>query len=407
MRIPQVAPAALTGVRVVDLTHFEAGTSCTESLAWLGADVIKIEPPGRGEGGRRASSDPEVDSYYFIVMNANKRSVTIDLRSEDGREVLRDLIASADVFVENFAPGKIEALGFDYESVRAINPRVIYGSIKGYGPGSPFESYPSFDHVAQAIGGSVAVTGQPDGLPVRPGPTLGDTGSGLHLVIGILAALYQRVATGEGQLVRVAMQEAVVNYCRVFYSEHMRTGQPAGRYGNTWAIPSAPSNIYACAPGGPNDYILLHTTRGGTKHWYKLLDLLGRQDLKDDPRFRSSTERAKYADEVDALIGAWTSQRTKHEAMRELGEAGVPAGAVLDTGELMNDEYLRSNGTFVEIDHTQHGKLVIPGWPVRMSQSHVPVTSAPALGEHTGEVLTEVLGLGTAEIERLRVSGAI
>ncbi len=394
---------ALEGVRVIDLTQFEAGTSCTETLAWLGADVLKIEPPRAGEQGRSASRDiPDIDSFYFLVLNANKRSVAIDLKAPAGRDLLFRLIAEADVFIENFAPGAIERLGLDYDTVRGINDRIIYAQIKGFDPAGPYGTYLSLDPIGQAAGGSVSITGYPD-KPVRPGALVADTGTGLHTAIGIIAALYQRQSTGKGQRIGVSMQEAVINYCRVAYTRTLMTGKASARYGNAMPVPNAPADMYPTKPGGPNDYLMIYTSRSpDSDHWPKLLDIIGRPDLKGETRFATAESRAEHAEEVDALIAAWTITYTKREAMDILARAGVPASAVFDTLDLISDPHLRQNGTFVPVDHPDRGTFYMPGWPVRMSDSHVTVTAAPLLGAHTDEVLTEVLGLSAGELDELR-----
>src|SRR3712207_5485598 len=250
------ARPALAGVTVIDLTQFEAGTSCTESLAWLGADVIKVEEPTRGDQGRFASTEqPGVDAYYFLMMNANKRSVTVNLKEERGKEILRELIKQGDVFVENFAPGAIERLGFGYDEVRKINPRIIYAQVKGFAPEGPFGKFLSFDMIAQAAGGSMATTGEKGGPPCKPSANVGDTGTGLHLALGITAALFQRHTPGQGQRIEVAMQESVINYCRVAYSAYTLLGRPPARNGaNSVNANSAPSGIYPCKGGGDNDW---------------------------------------------------------------------------------------------------------------------------------------------------------
>jgi formyl-CoA transferase len=400
---------ALAGVRVIDLTQFEAGPSCTETLAWLGADVIKIEPPGRGDQARSASTDqPGLDSYYFLLLNANKRSVTLNLRLPDGASILRHLLRDADVFVENLGPGSVERLGFDYESVRAINPRVVYAQIKGFAPDGPYGNFLSFDHIGQAVGGAVSVTGAQDGPPLKPGPTIADTGTGLHCAIGILAALYQRRQTGVGQRVEVAMQEAVINYCRVSYAAQARTGLAAGRSGNRGQLGmTAPADIFPCHPGGSNDYVFVYTSRASNEHWLALLDVIGRQELKEDPRFATPEKRAQHAEAVGGVISAWTLQRTKREAMEALGSAGVPAGAVFDTLELSNDPHLRRNGMFVTVNHAERGDFTMPGWPVRMSCSHVHAAPAPLLGQHNRDVYGTLLGLGEPELADLTARGVI
>src|SRR5439155_17556599 len=247
---------ALNGIRVLDLTQFEAGTSCTETLAWLGAEVIKVEEPTRGDQGRGASSElPGADSFYFLLLNANKRSVTCNLKHPRGRDLLCRLIEHADVFIENFGPGVIERLGFGYDQVKQVNPRIIYARIKGFAPGGPYEHFLAFDMIAQAVGGALSTTGEPDGRPLKPGPTIGDTGTGLHTAIGILAALYQRQFTGRGQRIEVAMQEAVINFCRIAYASQLQWNRPAPRIGNRSVLgTNAPSEAYPCKGGGPNDY---------------------------------------------------------------------------------------------------------------------------------------------------------
>jgi formyl-CoA transferase len=401
---PGRAQAALSGVKVIDLTQFEAGTSCTESLAWLGADVIKVEEPTQGDQGRRASADiPGVDSYYFMLLNANKRSVTCNLKDERGRDLLRKMIERGDVFIENFGPGVIERLGFGYEAVRAINPRIIYAQVKGFAPDGPYANFLSFDMIAQSVGGALSTTGEPGQRPIKPGPTIGDTGTGLHVAIGILAALYQRQLTGRGQCIEVAMQEAVINFGRIAYASQAMWGQPAPRVGNQSVLgTSAPSEVYECRGGGPNDYCYIYTTRAGNHQWERLVKVIGREDLLSDPRFATPTERHRHRDEVDALLSSWTRQRSKVEVMETLGRAGVPAGAVFDTMELSQDPDLRRRGAFVTVQHPVRGEFTMPGWPVRMSDSEVIVTAAPLLGQHNDEVYGEWLGCTADQIASLR-----
>jgi len=400
--------AALSGVKVVDLSQFESGTSCTETLAWLGADVVKIEPPA-GENGRYASTERKgLDSYYFIVLNANKRSVVCDLKSDKGKEVLRKLIMKADIMIENMSPGAIERLGFGYDVVRELNPRLIYAQIKGFAPDGAYANYLSFDMIAQSVGGAVASTGVKGGPPLRPGPHVGDTGAGLHCVIGIMAALFQRQSTGRGQRVEVSMQDAVINFNRISFAGQLILGEPPPRTGNQSALgASAPSELYPCSPEGPNDYVFIYTSRGGNRHWQRLLKVIGREDLADDPRFSSPEARIANVGDVDALLGGWCRQRTKIEAMEMLQNAGVPAGAVLDTRELSENPDLRRRGMFVMVDHPQRGAVTIPGFPVKMTESRVPVRSSPMLGEHTEEVLVEWLGLSGKELGDFKTEPAV
>jgi formyl-CoA transferase len=400
---------ALDGVRIVDLTQFEAGTACTQTLAWLGADVIKVEQPGRGEQGRAASTDdPNLDSHYFLLLNANKRSVTINLREPRGKDLFWKLVRESDVMVENFAPGTIERLGLSYAEVSAVNPRIVYAQIKGFPSDGPLANNLAFDPVAQAAGGVISLTGHPDQPPIKPGPTFGDTGAGLHAAIGILAALHQRARTGVGQRIEVSMQEAMVNFCRIAYARQLMTGRACERVGNKSPLgSSAPSDIFPCKPGGPDDYCFIYTSRAGNKHWDRLLVVMGREDLADDPRFATPELRRQHNDEVDEIIAAWTLQFTKYELMEVLGDAQIPGGAVLNTMELSEDEHLRARGTFVEVDHPQRGTFVMPGWPVQMSGSRVPVRAAPLLGADNATVFGELLGVVDDEIAELNAGGVI
>jgi formyl-CoA transferase len=408
--VEQGAPA-LAGVRVIDLTQFEAGTSCTETLAWLGADVIKVEQPGSGDQGRQLSADrPGADSYYFLLLNANKRSITCNLKQERGKALLRALVERGDVFVENFAPGAIERLGFGYDEVARINPRIVYAQIKGFPAEGPYGQFLSFDMIAQAAGGAYSITGQSDGPPLKPGPNVGDTGTGLHMAIGILAALYQRQRTGRGQRIEVAMQESVINYTRVAYAGQAISGRPAPRVGGggSGARTSAPSGIFRCKGDGANDYCYIHATRGGGDgHWQRLLCAIGREELTADPRFATAADRAANAAELNPIIEAWTCQRSKREVMETLGRAGVPTGAVFDTLELLNDPFLRQHGMFATVKHPVRGDFTMPGWPVRMSDSVVPVQSAPLLGQDNEAVYGELLGCSADNLVALRAEKVI
>jgi len=400
---------ALAGVRVLDLTQFESGTACTQALAWLGADVIKIERPGRGEQGRAASSDlPGKDSYYFLLLNANKRSVTLNLQTDEGKDLFRRLLEKSDVMVENFAPGAIERLGFGYDEVREINPRIVYAQIKGFAPDGPYRDFLAFDPVAQAAGGVMSITGFPDDAPIKPGPTFGDTGTGLHSCIGIVAALFQREHTGVGQRVEVAMQDAMTNFCRIAYARQLMTGNAAERFGNKSPLGySAPCDIYPCAPGGFDDYCFIYTSRAGNHHWIRLLDVVGRQDLHGDPRFATPELRLENQEAVDEAIVPWTKSHTKQEVMDILGKAGVPAGAVFSTMDLSTDEHLRKRKIFVEVDHPDRGTFVMPGWPVKMSDSEIEVAAPPLLGVSNAEVYGDLLGLDGDRIAELLNDGVI
>jgi formyl-CoA transferase len=297
----------------------------------------------------------------------------------------------------------IEKLGFGYDVVKEINPRIIYAQVKGFAPQGPFGKFLSFDMIAQAAGGSFALTGEEGGAPVKPGPNVGDTGTGVHTAMGILAALYQRDRTGVGQRIEVAMQESVINYCRVSYTTPALTGKPPERAGaRSPGANSSPSGIYPCKGGGPNDWCYIHATRASNAHWERLLKLFGREELLDDERFATPRSRFAHREEVDALVSEWTTQHDKREVMELIGGAGVPAGAIFDNVELQNDPFLRERGMFVEVQHPVRGPFVMPGFPVKMSGSQVPVTSAPLLGQHNEDVFGELLGYSTEKISRLR-----
>ncbi|MGH7948597.1 MAG: CaiB/BaiF CoA transferase family protein [Candidatus Binataceae bacterium] len=395
---------ALAGVKVLDLTQFEAGTSCTEMLAWLGADVIKLEPPGKGEQGRWLLTEkPGVDSHYFMLLNANKRAITLNLRTEKGRRIFIDLIKKVDILAENFSLGTLEGLGLGYDKLRELNPRLIYLTIKGFGTFGPYSKYKSFDMIAQAAGGAMSITGFPGSPPLKPGPTIGDTGTGIHAACGVLAAYIQRERTGRGQKVEVAMQEAVLNFVRVPMMGTYITEKPVKRSGNR--LGGGPGDVFKCAPGGANDYVFILCTT--PEMWQSLCRTMGRPELADDDRFREPRVRGKNVEALTEEITAWTSQRTKHEVMKLLGEAGVPCGAVLDTVELLNDPHLKERGMIVTVDHPVRGKFTMPGCPVRLADSPAEVKAAPLLGQHNGEIYSELLGLTSGQLDELKQEGII
>lgn len=396
---------ALAGVTVLDLTQYEAGTSCTEMLAWLGADVIKVEEPKMGEQGRwRVTEKPGVDSYYFILLNANKRSITLNLKSEGGKQIFIDLIKQVDILSENYSLGTLESFGLGYDYLRSINPRLIYMTVKGFGTTGPYSQYKSFDMIAQAAGGAMAITGFPDSPPLKPGPTIGDTGTGLHAACGILAALYQRERTGKGQKVEVSMQEAVLNFVRVPMMATYLTHKPTPRVGNR--IGAGPvGDIFKCKPGGPNDYVFLYTS--SQEMWRSLWATIGRPEIADDPRFADRASRRENYEALRQLIEDWTTRYTKHEVMRIIAEADVPCGAVLDSVELLEDPHMHERGMIVTIDHPVRGKFTMPGCPVRLDDSPVEVTSAPLLGEHNRDVYRSLLGYDDGKLEELKRQGVI
>jgi formyl-CoA transferase len=404
-----VALDCLGGVRVVDFTQFEAGPSCTEALAWFGAEVVKIENPKLGDPGRRLRpGKPDDDPWYFHQFNANKKSLTLNLKSPRGLEIVKGLLAKADITVENMAPGTIERLGLGYDVVRALNPGIIYCQVKGFGEGSPYEKNLAFDMIAQAAGGPISVTGDADRPPVKPGPSFGDTGTGMVMAISILAALRERDRTGKGRRLQVAMQDAMVHYMRVPFSRTQLSGKAQLRGGSSRSSAlMAPSALYPCKPGGPNDYVYVFTSRANPEHWSRLLKVISREDLVGDPRYDTIAARGERAAEVDEIINEWTRRHTKEEAMRIIGEAGVPAGAVFDTLELLNDPSLAARGIMQEIEHPTTGKLKVPAWPVRFDGAPPKVGPSPLLGQHNAEVLSQWLGIGAAEVEALKSESII
>jgi formyl-CoA transferase len=395
---------ALDGIRVLDLTQYEAGPSCTETLAWLGAEVIKIEPPS-GEPARLGLSDrPDMDSVFFCLLNANKRSVTLNLKSDRGRRMFEEMVKRADIVVENLGPGSMDRLGFGHDALARLNPRIITASVKGFGTDSPYAAYNSFEMIAQAMSGVMSLTGSPDGAPVRIEAGLGDTGAGLHAAIGILAALVQRQVTGLGQRIEVAQQDAVVNLTRIHFRDHYTGVRPIPRRGPR-SPAAAPSNLYRCRPFGPNDYVFIHVANA--EMWTSLTRVIGQPELAGDPRFAERSDRLANVTELEAVIEGWTGKRTKHEVMELMAAAGVPCGAVLDSAEVLEDEHLRRRGMIVEVEHPTRGRMAIPGSPIRMSASPAEVTRAPLLGEHNGEVYGALLGLGEAELAALRRDGVV
>ncbi|MFG1291154.1 formyl-CoA transferase [Xanthobacter versatilis] len=406
---------ALEGVRVLDMTHVQSGPSATQLLAWLGAEVIKVEMPRRGDITRTQLRDKSnVDSLYFTMLNANKQSVTINIKTPQGQDAMGRLIDACDVLVENFGPGVLDRQGFGYEAVRARNPRLIYASIRGFAEGAGVDAK-AYETIAQAMGGAMSTTGWRSGPPTASSAQIGDTGTGIHCVTGILAALYQRTVTGEGQKVDVAMQDCVVNLLRVKLRDQQRLeagplteypGAPEGdcvpRAGNC-SGGGQPGAALRCAPGGENDYCYVIIQPQG---WAPLMRLVGRKDLIDDPKFASHEARAQRLEQCFEIIERWTAKRTKFEVMAQLKAIDVPCGPVLSTKDILEDRALYERGFLVEVPHPERGTYVTVGSPIHLSASHVPVERAPLLGEHTDEVLA-TLGYTHEEIAGMRAAGAV
>ena len=389
---------ALEGMRVFDVTQYEAGTSCTQALAWLGADVVKVEPP-TGDPGR---GGPRENGGYFVFWNSNKRGIAIDLRKPKGLELLLDMVPNYDVFVENYSPGSMERLGLGYDVLKEINPGIIYTRIKGFGLDGPWSNYKCFDMVAQAAAGAFSITGFPDGPPMRPGPTMGDAGTGVQTALAIAAAYVQKLNTGKGQLIEMSMQESMTYY--------LRTAVSRGNYGETALLRtgngrSPTSRLYKCKGDGPNDYLFLMGTT--QPMWERLCAVMDRPDLLEDPRFATRADREANDPALTKEIAAWLAEREKYAAMHELCEADIPASAVLDTKDLYENPHLLERGFVHEIDHPALGRIKILGWAPRMSESDVPIKPAPTLGQHSREVVAEDLSLSGDDIDTLVAEGVI
>ena len=391
---------ALDGMRVLDMTQWEAGTSGTQLLAWLGADVVKVEPPV-GDPGRRSGGN-EDNAPYFLYLNANKRGIVIDLRTEAGRELLLELAPRFHVFVENYAPGVVEKLNIDYDAMRQVHPNVIYTQLKGFGLSGPYAGFKCLDPIAQAMGGAYSVNGEEGGPPLRPGLHAGDSGTGVHLALAILAAYVQLQRTGKGQLVEISMQECVTTFMRAASAHTEWLTVPARRWGNRAA---PPTDLYPCKPFGRDDYV--HIICVTDKHFDVLCTAIERPDLLLDPRFQTDESRLEHREALFEEVASWTRQRTKHDAMVELATKGAIAGATLNTNEYLTDPHLVARDFVQHIEHPQWGKIPMIRSPLLLSESEVPLARAPLLGEHTSEVLTSDLGLGADELAELRAADAI
>src|SRR5271169_1073778 len=415
------AGRALDGVKILDFTHVQSGPTCTQLLAYIGADCIKVERPGVGDITRGQLRDVKgQDSLYFTMLNGSKRSITIDSKHPKGKEILERLVKHCDVLVENFAPGALDRMGLTWEHIHKLNPRMIVASVKGFGPG-PYEDCKVYENVAQCAGGSASTTGFLDGPPLVTGAQIGDTGTGLHLALGIVCALYQRNTTGLGQKVTVAMQDGVLNLCRVKLRDQQRLARthvmkeypqyPQGKFGS--AVPRAanasgggqPGTIVKCKgwETDPNSYLYFIAQ---APVWKAICRVIGKETWITDPDYATPAARLPRLKEVFATVEAWTSTKTKFEAMDLLNEHDIPCGPILSMEELAHEPSLRKTGTVVEVDHPKRGKYLSVGNPIKMSDSPTHVTRSPLLGEHTDEVLAE-LGFKAEEIGALRSNKVI
>ena len=412
----------LDGIRILDFTHVQSGPTCTQLLAWMGADVIKVERPGVGDATRGQLRDiPDVDSLYFTMLNHNKRSLTLNSKNESGKEILERLVKKCDVLVENFAPGALDRMGFGWERIQELNSRMIMASVKGFGPG-PYEDCKVYENVAQCAGGSASTTGFHDGLPMVTGAEIGDSGTGLNRGFGILAALLHREKTGRGQRVLAAMQDGVLNLCRVKlrdqqrlqhgplkeysqYGEQIEFGEAAPRAGND-SGGGQPGRILKCKgwETDPNAYTYFITQAAV---WANICDVVGKPDWKEHPDYSTPLARLSRLNEVFSAIEDWTMTKTKYEVMEICNPLNIPVGPILSMKELAEEPSLRATGTIVECDHPERGPYLSVGCPVKLSDNDVTVTRSPLFGEHTDEVLSEVLGYSDEEIASFKEAGAV
>ncbi|WP_424946416.1 formyl-CoA transferase [Candidatus Spongiihabitans sp.] len=413
---------ALEGVKILDFTHVQSGPTCTQLLAWLGADVIKVERPGVGDATRNQLVDVDgADSLYFTMLNHNKRSLTLNSKHEAGKAVLERLIKECDVMVENFAPGALARMGFSWERIQALNPRMIMGSVKGFGPG-PYQACKVYENVAQCTGGSASTTGFPDGPPLVTGAQIADSGSGLHLALGLVAALYQREKSGRGQQVLAPMQDCVLNLCRVKLRDQQRLqhgplteysqfadgvdfGDATPRSGND-SGGGQPGRILKCKgwETDANAYTYFITQAAV---WENVCDVIGKPEWKEDSDYATAKARLTRLNAIFETIEQWTMTKTKFEVMDICNAVNIPVGPILSMKELAEEPALRDTGTIVEVDHPERGKYLTVGCPIKMSDSPVGVERSPLLGEHTDEILTTVLGYSAEQVAAIKQSGAV
>ena len=413
---------ALKGVKILDMTHVQSGPTCTQLLAWFGADVVKVERPGVGDATRGQLRDvPDADSLYFTMLNSNKRSITLNPKKPEGSKIFTKLIEECDVMVENFAPGALDRMGFSWEKIQEINPRMIYASVKGFGPGK-YEDCKVYENVAQCAGGSASTTGMLGEVPLVTGAQIGDSGTGLHLALGIVTALFHREKSGKGQRVSAAMQDGVLNLCRVKLRDQQRLSRgPLKEYSQFGenipfddATPRAGNDSGGGQPGrilkckgwetDPNAYTYFITQAAV---WEKVCDVIGKPEWKEDESYSTPALRLPKLNEIFNTIEAWTMTKTKFEVMDICYPLDIPVGPILSLKELAEDQGLRDTNTIVEVDHPERGKYLTVGNPIKLSDSPAKVERSPLLGEHTDEILKEFCQMSEDEIKAVREAGAV
>lgn len=391
----------LKGIRILDLGHVLAMPTCTMQLADLGAEVIKIERPGIGDDSRYFGPFKNKESAYFISINRNKKSITLDLKKEKGKKIFKDLVKISDVVTENYRPNTMQKLGLGYETLKAINPQIIYASICGFGHKTVYPGRPGYDVIAQATGGIMAITGQVDGPPTRVGSSIGDIFSGSFATIGILAALRVKEKTGLGQQVDIAMMDAVVSVLENAVVRYTVTGEIPQRTGS--AHPSiAPFDVFEAQDG----WFVIGV--GNDMLWEKFCKAINKTDLLNDSRFTTNPKRSENYEELKPIITEWSKEKTVEETLNILINAGVPVGEVNTIDKIVDDPNIKLREMIVEVEHPLAGKVKITDTPIKLSLTPGKVEKAsPLLGEHTEEILNELLGFSKEEIDYLRGEGII
>jgi len=398
-----MATTPLAGITVLDFGQIFQGPYATFLMAKAGANVIKIEPPSGEPLRRRALAVGQRTTLPMAMLNANKRAVTLNLKSPRGKELLKQMVAKADVLLENFSPGTLDDLGVGYDVLKAINPRLIYATGSGFGITGPDRDNLAMDFTIQAASGIMSVTGQPEGPPTKAGPTLVDYMGGIHLYGAVMTALFHRMATGQGQLVEVAMQETVYCSLAASYDYAFKTGEVPPRAGNRQAgLSSAPYNAFQTTDG----YVAIHVVT--EDHWLNLLKAMGREDLRDDPRFKTHPDRAAHMDETEAVVTAWTRTQDKASVVATCKGYKIPAAPVRNALEVMEDRHMHERGMLERVDHPALGPVVLPNSPLRLhGAAKVPTIPSPDIGQHNMEIYGAWLGLGEAGVAALKAEGAI